>query len=450
MYIIQRVVIEGFRGDYTIDVELHEDVNFFVGRNGTGKTTLINIIASMVQCKFAALFGLPFKSAKIYFSDPIQASPPINVTVEKSNSPDIDNRMRMKIVGEDSEISGNFYIADGGRIVLSEDEVKRISRADQRSFFDSDITWRSTKSGRQVQRWAGSSLPDRLRSLVDASWLSINRAEIGSRDIGERGYETTIDQKLKQIYNDIPRYFSLLDARANSEFRKFQETYFLSLLFDDSLSAAIQQVKDLPVDADREALKNIFQSLLLSPKVFGEKLAAHFSQFDQAKKAFQNYEEHGKMLSDDHRILIDTLRIHKVVEKWHEYQKSREQIYLPKTRFSDILTGVYLDKDVIINERNAPAIKLRRDIESSISLHELSSGEKQLFIILGECLLQEGKPWVYIADEPELSLHMEWQLELVSSLRQINQAGQIIFATHSPEILGGYSNNDFDMIEICK
>ena len=40
-----------------------------------------------------------------------------------------------------------------------------------------------------------------------------------------------------------------------------------------------------------------------------------------------------------------------------------------------------------------------------------------------------------LIDEPEMSMHIDWQLELVSALRQLNPKAQLIFSTHSPEIM---------------
>jgi len=79
------------------------------------------------------------------------------------------------------------------------------------------------------------------------------------------------------------------------------------------------------------------------------------------------------------------------------------------------------------------------------SISGLSSGEKQLIIILGEALLQQSSPWVYIADEPELSLHVKWQENLINNLRKLNPNSQILCATHSPDVVSGYSNNIFNM-----
>ena len=68
-----------------------------------------------------------------------------------------------------------------------------------------------------------------------------------------------------------------------------------------------------------------------------------------------------------------------------------------------------------------------------IGLASLSSGEKHLLRILVSALLADKS--ALIVDEPEISLHVDWQHHLINSLRALNAEAQIIFATHSPEIM---------------
>ncbi|WP_409070870.1 AAA family ATPase [Hymenobacter sp. HSC-4F20] len=82
---------------------------------------------------------------------------------------------------------------------------------------------------------------------------------------------------------------------------------------------------------------------------------------------------------------------------------------------------------------------------SIIPIPQLSSGEKQLIILLTETLLQRNQPFIFLADEPELSLHIEWQAQVISSIKQLNPKSQIIVATHSPEITSGWINNVLQM-----
>ena len=57
---------------------------------------------------------------------------------------------------------------------------------------------------------------------------------------------------------------------------------------------------------------------------------------------------------------------------------------------------------------------------------------------------------ISITDEPELSLHIAWQRNLLSSIRKLNSNAQIIVATHSPEIAGGFPFSVIDMESIVK
>jgi predicted ATP-dependent endonuclease of OLD family len=69
----------------------------------------------------------------------------------------------------------------------------------------------------------------------------------------------------------------------------------------------------------------------------------------------------------------------------------------------------------------------------SLPLGLLSSGEKQVLRLLIECLrVQEN---TLLIDEPELSLHVDWQRGLISAMRALNPDCQLILATHSPEIM---------------
>lgn len=70
----------------------------------------------------------------------------------------------------------------------------------------------------------------------------------------------------------------------------------------------------------------------------------------------------------------------------------------------------------------------------------LSLGEKRLLTLFANLASNDIKRGVYIIDEPELSLHLEWQTKLVDALFKINPKVQLIIATHSPDIISHYSN----------
>ncbi len=67
--------------------------------------------------------------------------------------------------------------------------------------------------------------------------------------------------------------------------------------------------------------------------------------------------------------------------------------------------------------------------------HQLSSGEKQMLVILLTALVQDKQHCVLFMDEPEASLHIEWQQKLIAMIRELNPNAQVILTTHSPAVI---------------
>lgn len=88
---------------------------------------------------------------------------------------------------------------------------------------------------------------------------------------------------------------------------------------------------------------------------------------------------------------------------------------------------------------------------NAIQLHDLSSGEKQLLLILLRVFLLEEKPAVVFLDEPEISLHIGWQQHLLDVLTTLNPNAQFFVTTHSPSMFGrGWGDKVIYMEDIVK
>jgi len=86
-----------------------------------------------------------------------------------------------------------------------------------------------------------------------------------------------------------------------------------------------------------------------------------------------------------------------------------------------------------------------------LKTNQLSSGEKQLLVILFQVFLQEEQPYILLLDEPEISLHLNWQFKLIETIQNINPNCQLIIATHSPAIFGeGWGDKVVDIESLKK
>lgn len=109
-----------------------------------------------------------------------------------------------------------------------------------------------------------------------------------------------------------------------------------------------------------------------------------------------------------------------------------QAIYKTKNLFVKILNDMFDQTKKSFDEKAFHFLKT--GVETPISPQNLSSGEKQILIILLTTLLQDRKEYVLLMDEPEISMHIDWQRSLIHSIRQINPNCQIVIATHSPTI----------------
>ena len=109
------------------------------------------------------------------------------------------------------------------------------------------------------------------------------------------------------------------------------------------------------------------------------------------------------------------------------------QVAQSKTHFQDVVDDLFGDTLKKI-DRTSNELQFIQYGET-LTPYQLSSGEKQMLVILLTVLLQEQKPYVLLMDEPEISLHVDWQECLVNIIRDLNPHAQIILTTHSPALI---------------
>ena len=132
-----------------------------------------------------------------------------------------------------------------------------------------------------------------------------------------------------------------------------------------------------------------------------------------------------------------------MVEYAEELEKDREQIFAPLRLYEETVNSFLNEKSVEVSESGK--LNIESASPSELTPRLLSSGEKQILILLTQALLRVDEPVVYIADEPELSLHVTWQEKLLESLVSLSGQIQVIVATHSPDIVGKFTDNVIDL-----
>jgi energy-coupling factor transporter ATP-binding protein EcfA2 len=99
------------------------------------------------------------------------------------------------------------------------------------------------------------------------------------------------------------------------------------------------------------------------------------------------------------------------------------------------------DKYIRLHVRDG--LQIFTDEGTELSPENLSSGEKQLLLLFCNTITARDKATIFIIDEPEISLNVKWQRQLIRALLDLTQGSQVqfILATHSIELLSQYKNN---------
>ncbi len=415
--VIERVSISGFWGDKSVDMRFRSSRNFIIGVNGSGKTTFIDLLSAALRMDFETLTKLDFQEINIVLK-----------TVGKNQKPSI--RLTKNPINE--------YLAKI-TYYLKTSASDKPTKYEFDDFADIRMARRRRMSPSTEAQHLG--LQQRLSELVQLSWLPIWRSHSSaSRDFPEERFQPSIDAKLAQVTRDFATYFSSLQTQAQRETDLFQEKIFLSLV--SSSDRRNRGLSSLAQNAptDQSGLEAVFNEFKMDRNRTRRSISNHF---ERLMAATEKVRSQGEITADDLVVMYDNQRLARILTDWRRLQVSKSRIYAQRNTFIEIINRLFSRKMAKITDRNE--IEIVTQSGKTFSPNVLSSGEKQLFIMLGEVLLYEKHPFVFVADEPELSLHVGWQSELVRSIEKLNSGVQIIFATHSPDIVG---DNTKDIIKI--
>ncbi|MGK9221021.1 MULTISPECIES: AAA family ATPase [unclassified Microbacterium] len=389
---IERFKVTGLAGrEVPVEHELDRHVNIFWGLNGAGKTTLLKILHAGMNNDASALDDLPFTSAEIAFR--VGAKDRLIV-----------RRFSKRVSTDASEDESDLFILDDS------DAEAPWAGGDNEHPSGWSTEWHSDDFDIDVaeRRFSHSYLPitrvaDRRRRPTYAGERRLSSDEIFVEQVRDRWRDyaaesltriRSIQQQglatvLATLFGGVP---TPMDARARSERIDPGEAY--------AMVRAFLSEQGIPLAMSRDNFATRYDT------------------------------------SEEHR---------QVVSEIQEVRRETDDVLLPQREFQSVIDSMYTgNKHLVLGAGRIPrsfgATALRVEIgDRQIPLKSLSSGEKQLLQILLEVLGASGE--TVMIDEPELSLHVNWQQQLVGSMQRVNQECQLLLATHSPEIMADVADD---------
>ena len=363
-----------------VSIQLNRDVNIIFGENGCGKTTLLKILDAALSLDSATMHRLPVQRAEVEIYSITDEKPHLHVWDRKPHS-------------SQSAL----------RLAFSESELSDFPETARREFFRtaaiSDWMIQVGKKLRPptVERWAHNFLPT----------TRLYAADTVRRPAGKQISEEQIDEAFAETVNKLwlVHYTKIL-----SEVRQIQNDGLKSVLYQ-GLSSATEQ----PVGPTLDPAVAFSQV-----KKFIERQAAASEDMQvlgSSEKFAKRYQQEPSLMRLVDSINTVETRIEAAIKPIENFMGAVDSLFSRGKKIQPKEKGL----EVVLPNGNV------------ISPANLSSGEKHLLRILLAAMTSESNS--VIVDEPELSMHIDWQRELVRTAQALNPHCQLILASHSPEIM---------------
>lgn len=466
--------IQGLHDSKTVSIHFNSAVNIFVGENGVGKTTVLNILYYLLSGNYIELKKFDFTKISIEFND--------NEIIEFSKDEVLDY---IDLPNED-EIYLKYSLWEFNDTPRSELDFRRVLK--QKKLRGINVVY---------ERWMkdiDESIIHDVTNATDFKQLNHKRLYMKNRIKNPRIPYNYFLYCLAVIYDD-----SHLNHSNNGE-------------YENSFRTFVNRIEDFKKDKKilyfptyRRIEEEIFASNDITNLPFREEIKENLINFgmEDVKKQIdnilygiktvtsQNYEQMTTGLlneyttddafefselkkSDSETIRIALSRLGSKVEKRtidiiiDKFEKDSfsedKDKYLMNLlnkilenysklsdidnrikRFVDVVNKYFINKEFVYDQSSLDIAIYSRE-KKKIELNQLSSGEKQLVSIFSKILL-EDKETIVLFDEPELSLSIEWQKEFLVDISNSNSLFFLVAVTHSPFIFENLFDNvsDFEV-----
>jgi len=417
--ILREIKIIGLHGYIDKHINFHRDINLLVGINGSGKTSVLNIISWMLNpASLPHLCLTQFKeiSIKLTFKA-------VNYELICKQKP---KRMTYDVIREGAK-SKSFYPLG---IPLS--------------VFPDSFAGRPDARRAALEHYTGLRPNEKelntytfLQQLPKPFILGLDRTVARDSKDPRQNTPATAIEHVQQIANlNYNRYQSRLNALNN----KLRNQFMLSAFNVSHL----KQAKPLRVEITeikkwRERFgKYIDQSPASNTVIYKELQSAAKIYFNKLENLLANKR------SESVLVLLSTeyQKLRRLITHLEEFEKGSENAYKPITSYLTTLNAFFKDSSKRLSfktDTNQICFQVldkeNKPLGNDRGVEVLSSGEQQLLTLFTYIKFSTGG--IYIIDEPELSLHPKWQdgfLEAVKNLMPSDT--QLILATHSPAIVG--------------
>ncbi len=390
---ITKLSIKNYKNLQDFSWELNADypVAVIVGKNGSGKTNLLEAIITI------------FQDLQLYREESKNNSlPKFKFELEYQHGEDNENTISIKN-------NDKFEITQNGEgVSLSRLETLRQDASQGKDILPKTIFVYYAGNTTRLQDLTNKSVSQYERLLID---IAYNRRS---------DFQYSLTQPL--FYYDLPHhkiaFLTLCLSSLDSIKNDFLEDE-LGVTDLDSVSFTITRPDWKRHSTSASDIENFWDAPVFLKRILG--ILRETANLEESKGS-------GEITFE---ILGNELK-----EKFAEFSSEKDFFQ----QLSNLTLAKYLT--------NIEIKVIKKDMETPIKFADLSEGEWQRIAIRGAMEIFRGEEALFLLDEPDTFAHPRWQWDFVPDLKEAigeNKNMQAIFITHSPLVLSSVEKNAFFM-----
>lgn len=429
---IRRIVVEGLHGQMDVDMTLGPGLNVIYGKNGRGKTTMLHLLANLLELDFNRFRYIKFQRICVWTS--------------------ADDKVEIE---RDEDSSAIRVSVNGALTGSSIDALSPLELTSLRTVLGGLATYlpafrsvleRTRRDGYGVGRYS-EARSEELESLQKLEFIALregSRENLSPRQVHEEAL-SSVEKTLvcRQWFGEfvpVIRYPSISDVETSltEEWRRaqYEITAKEQRMFEETFVKVFRVSAGLESTESKDSNEGILQEI--SDLLEAQELA---SGVENSKEINQDLLRSARQLGSSpqpsgvNRYLLDIYR-----KALLEREGTRRNA-LRKTREFENSVNKFLDGKQLKIGRNIEEKRPTKRLVSistgaghSYGMNALSSGERQIITMLYCASRTKFTSGMFLIDEPELSLHIDWQRIILNELTRQAPDRQIVVCTHSPEV----------------
>lgn len=415
--------VYGLFGTSDVHIKFDENIKILIGENGLGKTQVLNLFYYTLTKDFFRLNEYNFDKLVLIFSNkkPIVISKKsVTQLVEETFNDPLVKDVIANIGLAQFEVLRNKFTHSKGdwekierQVMISNSKLRRYPIHRIFRVFE-ELERGKPKVENLILDKCKKEISSEIKGVDIMYFPTFRRVEEDLHNLGYGEDDLNLNQENNLIQfgmDDVQKRFNKIENTIDKLLKEGLAQFtkdILSVVIDDptptesildkitenDIEIILSRVGNLLPDAQKQAVKDI-----VSRKQLKNPLSAYLLQ-----KLADIYEKQKEL---DNSVKI----------------------------FRDVCNKYLINKQVFYDESGINIFIKSDSTGEKIQLKHLSSGEKQIISIFSKIYLSEAdKKFIVLFDEPELSLSITWQKQLLPDIINSKKCEFLLAVTHSPFI----------------